>query len=75
MAHNLNLDEGDIENIRYAALLHDIGHGPLSHIFEDVLKIFNGKKVSHEDVTLKILKEDSALDKVLGTRTICSFAL
>lgn len=68
MAHNLNLDDEDIKNIRYAALLHDIGHGPLSHIFEDVLKIFNGKKVSHEDVTLKILKEDSVLDKVLGSK-------
>src|ERR1051326_5798826 len=39
------LDSNDSENIRMAALLHDIGHGPFSHLFEEVLQ--KKKKNSH----------------------------
>jgi len=42
------INSNDIENIRLAALLHDIGHGPFAHIFEEVLQ--RKKKASHEEI-------------------------
>ncbi len=42
------INSNDNENIRLAALLHDIGHGPFAHIFEEVLQRKN--KASHEEI-------------------------
>ena len=38
----------DLKNLRMAGLLHDIGHGPFSHLFEEVLQ--TKTKISHEDI-------------------------
>ncbi|MFQ5573763.1 MAG: HD domain-containing protein [Nitrosopumilaceae archaeon] len=42
------INTDDIENLRLAALLHDIGHGPFSHLFEEVMQ--RKKKASHEEM-------------------------
>jgi hypothetical protein len=67
MAKKLDFKENEIVNIRFAALLHDIGHGPLSHNFELALSN-NGKNASHEDATRIIIENDRIVGKILGKR-------
>ena len=54
--HALNekgfLKSDDIEILRLAGLLHDIGHGPFSHLFEEIIQ---KKKMSHEDFGKEII--------------------
>ena len=47
------LNSKDSENIRMAALLHDIGHGPFSHLFEEVIQ--KKKKISHEEMGKRLI--------------------
>ena len=47
------LNYEDIKNIRLAALLHDIGHGPFSHLFEEIL--IEKRKMSHEEIGNEII--------------------
>lgn len=51
--------ETDKDAILAAALLHDIGHGPYSHAFE------NMSETSHEEWTEKIILEDRELSSIL----------
>jgi HD superfamily phosphohydrolase len=56
------LKSDDIENLRLGALLHDIGHGPFSHLFEEVLQ--QKKKISHESIGKKIILQTSIGDTI-----------
>lgn len=62
IAKNLpvEISKDDISLIRYAALLHDIGHGPFSHLFEHYLEKY--LKKDHEDIGEWIILKSQLAD-------------
>lgn len=71
----LKLNGEERQRIRLAALLHDIGHGPFSHVSEYLLDQYgrpgtrDGKSARekiHEKVTVDIIKNDPEIEKILS---------
>lgn len=54
ISHKIGLAEEESQLAMIASLLHDIGHGPFSHTFEDV---FHNKLIRHEAWTPFFLNE------------------
>ncbi|PRQ41162.1 putative HD/PDEase domain-containing protein [Rosa chinensis] len=53
----LGIDSFDVRTVKLAGLLHDIGHGPFSHMFESAFlpRVHSGDKWSHEDMSVKMI--------------------
>ena len=56
------ISEDEAEMVRMAGLLHDVGHGPFSHVFEQLLERELNK--THEDITLWLVKNSELKDKL-----------
>ena len=63
----------DIDRVRLAALLHDVGHGPFSHVSEHLLDKYaptdadtgqNLEKI-HEKITVDIIQTDPKISEIL----------
>ncbi|XWS34813.1 hypothetical protein CRYUN_Cryun21dG0069700 [Craigia yunnanensis] len=53
----INIERNDIKTVKLAGLLHDVGHGPFSHLFEREFlpRVLNGSKWSHEYMAAKMI--------------------
>ena len=58
------LNSDDVQVLRLSALLHDIGHGPFSHLFEEIIQ---EKKISHEDYGKQIILQSDIGDVLSKT--------
>ena len=62
----LGLSPKQTQVVRLSALLHDVGQGPFSHIWEVPMRWVNGSKFSHEEITKKIIESDPEIALALG---------
>lgn len=60
------VSDEDIATVRTAALLHDIGHGPFSHVSEAVLDARNNVRGVHEAISVAIMRTDPQLRAAFG---------
>lgn len=75
MAECLDLNPDHTELVRLAALLHDIGHGPFSHVSEHALELYANreaipvgqkKEKIHELVTAHLIQHDPDIARYLS---------
>jgi HD superfamily phosphohydrolase len=52
----------EMDLARVAGLLHDVGHGPFSHVFEQLL--IKDLEKTHEDITTWIIEKGELSDKI-----------
>ncbi len=73
----LGKDENGYCTVRVTALLHDIGHGPFSHVSEELLGYFNKDRFNgsdrntiHEVITRDIIEKNEELTSIISGQQI-----
>ncbi len=58
------LEDDDVSELRLAALLHDVGHYPFSHVLEGTMRNIAGDPAKHEQLGVFLLRKTSLGDSV-----------
>lgn len=74
LAEKFHLNTDETRLVKLTALLHDLGHGPFSHVSERVLDKYVDRKLGnqdilekiHERITCQIILEDDSLSPILS---------
>jgi uncharacterized protein len=66
LCDQLELDEDQRRPVLHAALLHDVGHGPFSHVSEQVLDQISGARDVHEAISVALIRTNERLRDALG---------
>lgn len=66
LAGRLKLDPDEARVVRAAALLHDVGHGPFSHVSEQVIDDLAGVRGVHEAISAYLIRSDPTIVAALG---------
>ncbi|MEM2906008.1 MAG: HD domain-containing protein [Candidatus Bathyarchaeia archaeon] len=73
----LQVTREEAQELRLAALLHDVGHGPFSHLSEPLLAKYLGR--THEDIGLWVITESKLAETLeregLNPRRIAGLAM
>jgi HD superfamily phosphohydrolase len=67
LKRNIDISDDEWQLIRLAGLLHDIGHGPFSHSYEEILMKY--RRMNHEQMGEEVVKKSQLAD----TLKECSF--
>jgi HD superfamily phosphohydrolase len=66
VAERIGLEPKEREYVRMAALTHDIGHGPFSHVSEEVFEQRTGQDKVHEKISGAIVRHHPVLREEIG---------
>lgn len=71
LATSIGLDPEDLRTrrVRMAALAHDLGHGPFSHVSEELFEKRTDWKAGHETVSAAIVRHDPQVRAAMGDET------
>ncbi|MBI4722744.1 MAG: HD domain-containing protein [Candidatus Stahlbacteria bacterium] len=74
VARRLELNEEKVKILRLAGLLHDIGHGPFSHVSEQIMEEYADKTLldkykahnTHELMSILLIQKDKEIGNILN---------